>query len=212
MNLSDGIQLSGAPAIIPDSLRADLPQFLISRGLTKGAEIGVYKGAFTEKFCQAGLQMYAVDPWQAYDGAGRTPKLQARQDFLYEHTRRTLAPYDCTIVRATSMEAVQQFEDESLDFVYIDGNHIFRYVAEDLFEWSRKVRPGGIVSGHDYFDTDPKATNLLCHVRVVVDAYTRLYKISPWWLFGKQRLRSGSSHEDGVPKDDRYYSWMWFKP
>lgn len=212
MTLEEGVKLEGRPAIIPDCLRSELPGFLARRGCRVGAEIGVYKGAFTELFCQAGLQMFAVDPWQSYDGAGRTPKKQDRQDFLYEHTQRVLAPYpDCTIVRQTSMEAVSQFLDESLDFVYIDGNHIFHYVAADIYEWSRKVRSGGVVSGHDYFDTNPQATNLLCHVRVVVDAYTRLFAIPRWWLFGKSRVRSGSSH-DTVPKDDRYYSWMWIKP
>jgi hypothetical protein len=38
------------------------------------------------------------------------------------------------------MDALNDFEDDSLDFVYIDGNHEFPYVAEDLFHWSKKVR------------------------------------------------------------------------
>lgn len=212
MKLAEGIKLQGQPAIIDDCRRSELPEFLVERGYRVGAEIGVYKGAFMELFCKAGLQMFAVDPWQSYDGAGRTPKLQKRQDFLYGHTQRVLAPYpDCQIVRQTSMEAVRNFEDNSLDFVYIDGNHAFPYIAQDIYEWSRKVRSGGVVSGHDYFDTLPTATNLLCHVRVVVDAYTRLFQIPNWWLFGKTRIRSGSSY-DNVPQDDRYYSWMWFKP
>ena len=214
MNLHEGIKLQGAPAIIEDCLRSELPQFLAETGRMTGAEIGVYKGAFSELFCKAGLNTYSIDPWMAYDGAGRTPKLQERQDFIFGHTQRLLAPYpNSTIVRKTSMEALADFEDGSLDWVYIDGNHIFRYVAEDIFEWSRKVRPGGIVSGHDYFNTPPHWSNLLCHVRVVVDAYARLFHIGNWWLFGKQRLRQGSGHpHDHIPKDDRYYSWMWVKP
>jgi predicted O-methyltransferase YrrM len=50
------------------------------------------------------------------------------------------------------MEAVKDFKDESLDFVFIDGNHQYSYVLEDITEWSKKVRSGGIVSGHDYFE------------------------------------------------------------
>lgn len=211
MNLHEGIKLQGTPAIIEDVNRSALPQFLVDLDFKVGAEIGVYKGEFSELFCKAGLKMYGVDPWQAYEGAGRTSQAQARQDFLYGHAQRALAPYDCTLIRKSSMEGLQFFEDESLDFVYIDGDHRFRYVAEDIFEWSKKVRPGGIVSGHDYFDTSPKASNVLCHVRVVVDAYTKLFEISPWWLFGKQAVRRGSSHAEHVPRDDRYYSWMWFK-
>ncbi len=48
------------------------------------------------------------------------------------------------------MEAAEDFEDNSIDFVYIDANHGFKYVAEDLWEWSKKVRSGGVISGHDY--------------------------------------------------------------
>ncbi len=212
MTLEDGIKLQGTPAIIQDCLRADLPKFFKNHGLEVGAEIGVYKGAFSELFCQAGLnKVYSIDPWMSYDGAGRTQKVQDRQNFLFEHTQRVLAPYpNSEIIRKASLDALADFEDESLDWVYIDGNHDFRHIAADVYEWSRKVRSGGVVSGHDYFDTSPTSTNLLCHVRVVVDAYTRLFQIPNWWLFGQQRLRPGSSFH--VAKDDRYYSWMWFKP
>lgn len=41
------------------------------------------------------------------------------------------------------MDAVGEIEDGSLDFVFIDGNHSFEAVREDLMHWSRKVRPGG---------------------------------------------------------------------
>ena len=212
MILDEGIKLSGAPAIIEDCLRTELPGFLVRQGFKVGAEIGVYKGAFSEIFCKSGIErVYSIDPWQSYDGSGRSQKVQERQDFLYAHTQRTLEPFpNSQIIRKTSMNALEDFEDNSLDFVYIDGNHSFPYVAQDIYEWSRKVRSGGIVSGHDYFDTSPTSTNLLCHVRVVVDAYTRLFKIENWWLFGKERVRPGSSYHIG--RDDRFYSWMWFKP
>ena len=49
------------------------------------------------------------------------------------------------------MEAVKDFKPESIDFVYIDGDHSFETVYEDLTEWSKIVKKGGIVSGHDYF-------------------------------------------------------------
>src|SRR4029078_12029070 len=115
-----------------------------------GAEIGVDKGAFSQEFCEAGLTLHAIDPWK-YDDDYQDSRSQERLDFLYGHTKRILAPYpDCTIIRKTSMEAVKDFKDESLDFVYIDGNHQLRYVIEDLVEWSKKIRSGGIISGHDY--------------------------------------------------------------
>lgn len=184
--------------------RNALPELFVRMGFKVGAEIGVYKGAFTEKFCQAGLKMYAIDPWVAYEGAGRTQHRQERQDFLYGHTQRTLAPYDCTIIRATSMEALKHFEDGSLDFIYIDGDHSFRYIAEDIVEWSKKVKSGGVISGHDYFYFGPSSTNLVCQVGPVVDAYVKVMEINELVIF--------EAIKDAKDKDDRYPSWMFQKP
>ena len=51
------------------------------------------------------------------------------------------------------MDAVVDVADESLDFVFIDADHKYVSVCEDIREWSKKVRIGGIVSGHDYYKT-----------------------------------------------------------
>lgn len=199
MRLIDGIKLQGRPAIIQDCPREDLPEFLVSQGYRVGAEIGVYKGAFTRLFLQAGLKMFAVDPWMAFTGQGRSQHKQEVQDELYEVAQQNLKPYtdsgQCQIIRRTSMDATRKFRHGSLDFVYIDGNHEFPNVAQDLYEWNKIVRPGGVMSGHDYFNTPPHASNVLCHVKAVVDAYTGLYQIENWWLFG----------------NPKYYSWMFFR-
>jgi predicted O-methyltransferase YrrM len=47
-------------------------------------------------------------------------------------------------------EVSQQFEDKSLDLVYIDGNHNYENVIEDITDWLPKIREGGIICGHDY--------------------------------------------------------------
>lgn len=203
MKLSEGVLHEGKPFVIPDCPRSNLPDFFKEMGFKVGAEIGVYKGGFTEKFCKAGLKMFAIDPWEAYQGAGRTQAKQDRQNFLYSHTRRTLEPYDCEIIRSRSMEALRYFEDEYLDFVYIDGDHSFKYFAEDIVEWTKKVRPGGIVSGHDYFYYGPQSTNLICQVGPVLDAYVEAFRIKSFWVFGEDK--------SAPDKDDRYPSWMFRK-
>jgi predicted O-methyltransferase YrrM len=53
-------------------------------------------------------------------------------------------------VRMTSMEAVKQYADESLDFVLIDGSHEYEDVVDDITEWLKKVKPGGMLAGDDY--------------------------------------------------------------
>ena len=55
-----------------------------------------------------------------------------------------------SVVRSTSVEAAAATADESVDWVYIDGNHAYEFVLEDLRSWYPKVRPGGLVAGDDY--------------------------------------------------------------
>lgn len=204
MNIKDGLKLEGRPAEIPDCNRDDLPQFFVDMGYRVGVEIGVDKGEYTEKFCKAGLQMYGVDPWKWYPDYPH-PKGQKRLDFLHEHTLRTLAPYDATIIRKTSMEAVEMFEDNSLDFVYIDGHHGFKYVTEDIYEWSKKIKVGGVISGHDYaLNRHEVGSASVLQVRYVVDAYTKAFGIRQWYVLGRYKALPGE-------KRDRFRSWLWIK-
>jgi hypothetical protein len=49
-----------------------------------------------------------------------------------------------------SAEAATMFENGSLDFVYLDADHCFESVWQDLSVWYPKVRIGGILAGHDF--------------------------------------------------------------
>jgi len=160
--------------------------------------------AKAEKFCKAGLKVYGIDPWMSFKGQGRTQEVQYTQDGYYEDAKKILIPYkNCTIIRKTSMDALEYFEDGSLDWVYLDGDHNFRHAAADIYEWAKKVRSGGVVSGHDYFNTPSFARNVVCNVGIVVDAYTKAFDIENWYIYKPDK-----------PKDtnDRYHSWMWVKP
>ena len=205
MTIKEGLKLIGKPAEIPDCSRDDLPQFFVDMGFRVGAEIGVYKGEFSEKISKVGLKLYAIDPWRIYKDYSN-PRGQARLDAQYEQTKQVLAPYpDCTIIRKTSMEAVEDFADGGLDFVYIDANHEFRYIAEDLAEWTKKVRPGGIVSGHDYFYTKTGTGAQIWHVAYVLNAYIGAFAIPNWYLLGSKNAKAGE-------KRDKWRSWMFVKP
>lgn len=201
--IMDGLKLQGQPAEIPDCIRTDLPQFFVEMGFKAGVEIGVYKAGYTEYFCKAGLKIYAVDPWLIYPHYYAVGG-QNRQELIYEGAKKTLAPYDCTIIRKTSMDALVDIPDESLDFVYIDGNHDFRYVAEDIYEWSKKVRGGGVVSGHDYFFAS-EANGRTSGVPYVVSAYTQAYGIKNWYVLGRAHRKHRGERKD------MWRSWMWIK-
>jgi len=203
MKLIDGLKQRGKPFIIPDCSRNGLPELFVQMGFRIGAEIGVYRGQFSEKFCIAGLKMYAIDPWMAFRGQGKHQRMQEVEDGYYAETVKRLAPYpDCTIIKKTSMEALDDFRDGSLDFVYIDGDHNFRHAAEDIFEWSKKVRAGGVVSGHDYWNTNYYARNLVCNVGVIVDAYTKAFIITNWYIYKPDNSRD---------PNDLKFSWLWKK-
>lgn len=92
------------------------------------------------------------------------------------------------------MEAVVDFSDNSLDFVYIDGNHQFASEANDIYEWSKKVRLGGIIAGHDYRKYRKSSFS---HSYEVVNGYTQAYHIHPWFIIGQNI--------------DRIRSWFWVK-
>ena len=206
MKIIDGLKLKGRPAEIPDCSREDLPKFFKEMGYKVGAEIGVFKGNFTKLLCKAGLRMYGIDPWASMDDYSPGDSgFQEREDYIFNKATNNLASYhDCTIIRKTSMEALKDFEDESLDFVYIDGNHNFKHVAQDLFEWSKKVRKGGALAGHDYFYSPVFDHWCVCQVAYVVDAYTRAFRIDQWYLLGRKSALPGE-------KRDPHRSWMWIK-
>jgi len=140
------------PSVSRKGSRLHLCDLFKAMGFTKGAEIGVWEGAFSEQICKAndGVHLTCVDPWVAY-ASYRDPKNDRnRMPAAYEATKARLTPYNCTILRMTSLEAAERIPDGSLDFVYIDGNHGEEFVSEDLAAWAPKVRSGGIVAGHDY--------------------------------------------------------------
>jgi len=201
MEISEGLQQQGAPYRIPGASRLDLPAYLANNGFKKGVEVGVYKAEFTEHFAKAGLEIYGVDPWmgQGYEGHEHR---QERQDVLYAHAQRVVTPYpNCKLIRKTSADASKDFEDESLDFIYIDGNHGLKYVIEDLWNWSPKIRKGGIIAGHDWgHKPHPRIDSFCLHVTPAVDAWTTCMHIDNWYVIGGVKERG-----------DKWKSYLWVK-
>jgi len=190
------------PVEIPDTGRNDLAILFKELDFKVGVEVGVAEGFYAEILCCAnpGVKLYCVDAWQKYADY-RDYISSSILDGFYEEAKVRLAPYDCTLIRKFSMEAVQNFEPNSLDFVYIDGNHTLKYVVEDITEWSKRVRPGGIISGHDFRKSN---TSYTAHVVQSVQAYTDAYRISPWFVLGSKGSVKGETR-------DEHRSWMWIK-
>jgi len=159
-----------SPVRIPKLTRKRLMQHFGEHGLTRGAEIGVDRGHFSEYMLKyiPDSHITSVDPW----------RWKLRGESRYSSSVRRLAPYGerSTIVRADSFDAVRDVADGSLDFVYIDGDHTFDYVMTDLIWWARKVRFGGVVAGHDYYRFRGGG------VVPAVNIYTQQHGITQWFL------------------------------
>lgn len=188
----------------------EIPEFTRAVGLAPlfnklnykvGVEVGVERGVFTEILCVANPQakIYGVDPWTAYRGY-RDHVSQDKLDRFYQETLKRVENYNCELIRDWSLGAAKEFDDLSLDFVFIDANHRLEEVIKDIVVWEKKVRVGGIVSGHDYRQFKKQTYS---HVVEAVDAYTHSYRIHPWFLCGMR------SEPHGVR--DAARSWFWVK-
>lgn len=162
--------------------RNALPAAFAAAGFTRGAEVGVWEGSFAQRLCEANdrLHLTCVDPWRTMDDYAAEAKNDAgRMAAAFETAKQRLSPFGCLLMRMTSIEAAAQIPDGSLDFVYIDGNHLFPHVLADLCAWTPKVRSGGVIAGHDY--TERKKTPFI-QVKKAVDTYTRDHGIHPWFV------------------------------
>jgi predicted O-methyltransferase YrrM len=78
----------------------------------------------------------------------------AAQERYFAETLGRLAPFGerSEVRRADSIEAAAATEPASLDFVYIDADHEYESVCADIEAWHDRIRPGGLLCGHDYYD------------------------------------------------------------
>lgn len=132
--------------------------------------------------CDALLIMDGTAPYQRRPRCfDCEPALENIPHETYRHldvARRALrcASGQGIVMHMESMDAARLIEDDSLDFCYIDGDHRFDAVMMDLIGWARKVRPGGIVAGHDYYRFREAG------IVPAVDVYTQQHGITRWFL------------------------------
>jgi Methyltransferase domain len=123
------------------------------------AEIGVYRGKYASEIlagCSSIRTYYMVDPWRHLDDWNKP----ANKDddkfaaYLAETKARTDFAGDKRVfLRGRTTEVIDRIPDESLDFVYIDGDHTLRGISIDLVRVFPKVRRGGWIGGDDFTPT-----------------------------------------------------------
>ena len=128
------------------------------------AEIGSYSGGSTEMFALFCKKVFAIDCWADNDNLlqeGNT--VEAAVSNLSEAERifdEKMRAYPNVVkVRKLSTVAFSDFADGSLDAIYIDGNHVYNNVCKDITLWFPKIRDGGTIAGHDYYENIKLAVN-----------------------------------------------------
>jgi hypothetical protein len=128
-------------------------------------EIGAYLGRSTaylaSRILRSGkrIRVYVVDLWDGWfwnDDRQALPMNEGTDvfwHFMRNMRQQGLDEVLCPL-KMSSDKAALLFDDASLDFVFVDGDHGYEAVKRDLHGWFPKVKPGGVLAGHDYINND----------------------------------------------------------
>jgi hypothetical protein len=124
-----------------------------------GVEIGVAGGEHALSILENLniKKLYLVDPYDLYNTYTEGKEIYGISQSTLKETKKSarekLKKYERQIVwiEQQSSKAISDIND-NLDFVYIDGNHAYDFVLEDLHKYYSLIRPGGVLGGHDYYN------------------------------------------------------------
>jgi len=162
-------------------------------GWTRGAEIGVFKGDtffYLLDTCP-NLHMVGVDAWTSYPGKERQRGGHNYREFdmerIFMDVFNRISDYRgrASICRGLSIGVESNYANNYFDFIFIDGDHTFEGVADDIFAWTPKVKPDGWIIGHDY--------NLVAYpgiVNVVTETFPNADIIQPDDMWACPRAES----------------------
>ena len=166
----------------------DLISALSTNKQISGAEVGVYEGYYSNiminRFKKNKIylkKLYLIDPWiinQNYKHSNR--EFLIENLYMQKAYNKVINTFNknnrIEILKLSSFDAALKIDNSTLDFVYIDADHSYESVSQDLEIWFDKLKPNGILFGDDYFSKSPipygvaKAVNefafkkkLICH-------------------------------------------------
>jgi SAM-dependent methyltransferase len=129
-----------------------------------GAEIGVYMGDFAGRVVRKvqPRELHLIDPWKHEDSGryasalqggkaqGGQAEMDARYEAVCEIFETEIRSGQVRVHRGYSDVVLETLPDEYFDWIYVDGNHYYEFVKQDLELWFRKIKPGGLIAGDDY--------------------------------------------------------------
>lgn len=137
-----------------------MPLLIERYNLEVGCEVGVSAGFHScHMLRNTNLKkLYSVDPYIVYGDPTNADILDANtMEIFYTRVANRLGAFAerSELIRDFSDNAAARFEDNQLDFVFIDANHTYEFVKKDIEVWYAKVRSGGLICGDDYATAHP---------------------------------------------------------
>lgn len=144
------------------------------------AEVGVFMGQYSRDIIIYNNpdRLFLIDPWHHHFDPTNVHITQMNQqalDYMYKMVEATYKDHPRVhVMRRFSPAAAQLFPDHYFDWVYIDADHRYKYVAADLRGWWPKIRSGGYLSGHDY---RPQKDHRYFGVKRAVDEFVHAHSL-----------------------------------
>lgn len=168
-----------------------LPRLINQYNFRIGCEIGVSFGTHCKRILQTtGVEkLYGIDPYLNYGDPTNTKMPDLYFDIFFYKVQAKLSEFGnrFELIRDYSVSAAQLFADSSLDFIFLDANHTFQSVTDDLNAWYSKVRSGGLISGDDYATCHPgvpMAVDIFCQ-KMGLELHLDEKQPRFWWVIKK---------------------------
>jgi hypothetical protein len=174
--------------------RNDFPGLCPKGGI--GIELGVWKGDFSKLILEKselGL-LVSIDAWSTGNWSGPKQYAEALQKLAVFGGRSIVLKMDFN-------DAAIAIPNAWADFIYIDGKHQYEHINNDLHTWWPKLKPGGLLAGHDY----EKYQNF--GVIKAVDQFVKKKRL-------KLQVTNTNAKRDGKEKPETdwgFRSWFFFK-
>ncbi len=122
--------------------------------------INIYKHTKPQK-------LYLIDSWNDINGVQNLKKVNAYFKDIN----------NVEIIKDLSLNIVKSFDNNYFDWVYIDAAKDYKNVKNDINEWSKKIKKGGYICGHDYINFPKKNFGIVQAVNEFLDEnnYKLLY-------------------------------------
>ena len=123
-------------------------------------EIGVWKGEFSQLIIKKNnpTKLYLIDPWKDFGDdyfdkkhvKYRQENQNLRFNLVNQKLKNNILKNQVEILKMTSKEALRRLENIKFDFIYVDGNHQYKFVKYDIENYFKLLNESGYLVGDDY--------------------------------------------------------------